>query len=435
MAIVLENALLADYDPVRIEPGELRIEGDLIVERGPLVARELNDEIVDCRGGLVLPGLVNGHTHLYSALAVGMPPTPKTPTNFVEKLEYVWWRLDRAHNSESIEMSARVGALEALRRGTTMLFDHHASPNSIEGSLDLIEKGVGDVGLRAVLCYETTDRHGRDGRLAGLEENRRYLEKRLQHANGQFAGMAGAHASFTLEDDTLEQLAGLATDFDTGVHMHVAEDACDEDDCQEKFQSFLIDRLSGIKLLKPQSVFAHCTHFDPEAIARLREARVTIAHCPRSNMNNGVGTAPMAAYNAPVMLGTDGHSSDMFLEARIAWLAARQDGVNLPPEAVLARIAQAARRASAALHVTLGKLEADAAADIVITDYAPNTALDSQNFAGHFLFALGAEHVRDVFVSGAPKLRDRVFVEHDAANVRRASAEVAGRLWKRMANL
>jgi len=230
MAIVLENALLVDFDPIRVGPGCLRIENNLITERGNTVSRETTDEVIDCGGAAVLPGLVNGHTHLYSALAVGMPPPEKPPQNFLENLESVWWRLDRAHDAESIEMSARIGALDALRCGTTTLFDHHASPHCIEGSLDLIEKGIADVGLRGILCYETTDRHGLDGRAAGLEENRRYLEKRVQTYSPQFAGMVGAHASFTLEDQTLEELARLAADFDTGVHMHVAEDQCDEED-------------------------------------------------------------------------------------------------------------------------------------------------------------------------------------------------------------
>ncbi len=433
MAIVLENALLADFDPIHVELGGLRIENNLITERGNSVSRETTDEVVDCGGAIVLPGLVNGHTHLYSALAVGMPPPEKPPQNFVENLEFVWWRLDRAHDAESIETSARVGALDALRCGTTTLFDHHASPSCIEGSLDLIEQGIADVGLRGILCYETTDRHGPDGRARGLEENRRYLEKRVQTYSPHFAGMVGAHASFTLEDQTLEELARLAADFDTGVHMHVAEDACDEEDCQEKYQTFLMDRLVGAKLLRRQSVLVHGTHFDPEAIRRVREAGATIVHCPRSNMNNGVGTAPMAAYNCPIMLGTDGHSSDMFLEAKVAWLAARQDRALIPPSAVVVRLAQAARRASEALEIMIGRLEPDAVADVVITDYRPTTPLADGNLAAHFLGALGAQHVRDVIANGQWVLRDRVVESCDAARVRSSAAEVAAKLWSRMA--
>ena len=435
MPIVIENALLADIDPLRVEAGELRIVGDTIVERGKSVSRETTDEVINADGAVVLPGLVNGHTHLYSALAVGMPGPPKSPQNFAEILESIWWRLDRALDAESIEMSARIGALDALRCGTTTLIDHHASPNHIAGSLDLVEKGVTDAGLRAILCYETTDRHGPDGRVAGLEENRRYLEMRGQQYSPRFAGMVGAHASFTLEDETLQHLAWLADDFDTGVHIHVAEDAHDEENCQERFQTFLLERLGGFKLLRPLSIFAHGTHLAPDAIARIKELGVTIAHCPRSNMNNAVGTAPMAAYKCPVMIGTDGHSPDMFLESRIAWLAARQDNVPLPPAAVVARLAHAARRASDALHVTLGKLEREAAADVVITDYRPSTPLTGENLAAHLLFALNSSHVRSVVTSGVVAMRDRDITCRDELADRAQARETAQALWERMAAL
>src|SRR5438128_2467170 len=133
MTIVLQNALLCDLAPL-VEAGDLRIEGERIVKRGK-VSSQLGDEVIDCGGAVVLPGMVNGHTHLYSALAVGMPAPPRTPCNFLEILQLVWWRLDRALDAESIEISAKIGALDALRCGTTTLIDHHASPNRIESSL------------------------------------------------------------------------------------------------------------------------------------------------------------------------------------------------------------------------------------------------------------------------------------------------------------
>jgi len=435
MGIVLDNAILADIDPPRVELGSLWIDGGRIVERGKSASRETGDEVVDCGGAVVLPGLVNGHTHLYSALAVGMPPPPRPPENFQEILQLIWWRLDQALDGESIEMSARIGALDALRCGTTTLIDHHASPNCIEGSLDLIEEALAEVGLRGVLCYETTDRHGPAGRASGLEENRRYLEKHYGRPGNQFAGLVGAHASFTLDDETLGQLVGLAADFGTGVHIHVAEDPCDEEDCQERHQQFLIDRLANARLLMAESVFAHCTHLDPEAIARVSQAGLTVAHNPRSNMNNAVGYAPLASFRCPIMLGTDGIGSDMFTEAKCAWFKSRDERAGLTPNHVLAMLANSARRASAALDITLGKLEPAAAADIVITDYRPSTPLTSTNLAGHFLSAMGPQHVRSVVAGGKWALHERVVETCDETNTRSAAHDVAPRLWERMAAL
>jgi putative selenium metabolism protein SsnA len=435
MAIVLENALLTDLDPLRVEAGSLRLDGGRIVARGATVPHAAGDEVVDCGGAVVLPGLVNGHAHLYSALACGMPQPPQTPHNFPEILQYVWWRLDRALDAESNELSAQIGALDAIHCGTTTLIDHHASPDCIPHSLDHIEQGLARVGLRGVLCYETTDRNGIPGRAAGLAENRRYLEKCAARPEGRYAGLVGAHALFTLEDYTLTQLAILAAEWGSGVHIHVAEDPSDEAACEAKHHSLLIDRLANYGLIQPESVFAHGTHIDAEAAARIGAAGVTIAHCPRSNMNNGVGYTPVAAYRGPVMLGTDGIGGDMFAEARAAWWIACHQHAGLSPQNVLQMLANSARRASMALGVTLGKLAPEAVADVVLTDYRPATPLTSDNLAGHFLFGLAARHVASVLVDGRWVLRSGTVQTCDEASVRRTATKVAGRMWERMAKI
>ncbi len=432
MPIVIRDAILVDIDPIAVSRGELRIKDGLIAERAETVKPEVGDDVVDCHSCVVMPGLVNGHTHLYSALAVGMPPPPQAPQNFLEILKFVWWRLDQALDAESIEMSARIGALDALRSGTTTLIDHHASPNLIDGSLDLIEKGIAELGLRAVLCYETTDRHGPIGREAGLDENRRYLEKYRYSRSNQFAGLVGAHAAFTLEDETLDQLARLADQFSTGVHIHVAEDLCDEEICNEQHQVSLIDRLIGRGLVKPRSVFAHGTHLDPVAIARAGNAGLTLAHNPRSNMNNAVGYAPIGQFRCPVMLGTDGIGQDMFTEAQQAWFIARDAHAGITPEGVVDMLAAAARRASEALDITLGRLEAAAAADIIITDYRPSTPLSSENLASHFIFAMSSRHVKDVILQGKWAMRDRSIVAGDEPRWRYEATTIAEKLWRRM---
>jgi putative selenium metabolism protein SsnA len=435
MAIVLNNAMLVDLDPIRVERGSLRIDGQRIVERAAQVTTRAGDEVVDCDGAVVMPGLVNGHAHLYSALATGMPTPSAAPSNFREILEYVWWRLDRALDAESIEVSGRIGALDALHSGTTTLIDHHASPSCIEGSLDRIEKGVADVGLRVVVCYETTDRNGRAGREAGVEENRRYLAKHRSQPSEQFAGLVGGHAAFTLEDETLDELAGLAETFATGIHIHVAEDPCDDETCRREHGASLIDRLADHGILRPASILAHGTHLSREAIARVSDASVTLAHNPRSNMNNAVGYTAVAAFRCPVILGTDGIGSDMFTEAKHAWFKSRDGHAGISPNDVVGMLAASARRASESLGVTLGRLEVNAAADVVITDYRPATPLTAENVAGHLLFGMGPQYVKDVIINGVWALRDRAVVACDEPAVRRGAVAVASTLWAKMASL
>lgn len=252
------------------------------------------------------PGLVCGHHHLYSALARGMPAPPRVATNFSEILELVWWRLDCALDLEMIRWSAMLGALEALERGTTAIVDHHSSPNAIEGSLDVIAEACAEVGVRSLCCYEVTDRNGAEGMQRGLEENERFLR-----SGGR--GFVGAHACFTLSAGTLERVAGLAADLGKGVHIHVCEDRVDVE--------------AGARLEHVATddwLLAHCVHLD-------RPLRGTVAHNPRSNMNNAVGYARPARWNNTVVLGTDGIGGDMLEEFRVAYARHREDDVTATP--------------------------------------------------------------------------------------------------------
>jgi putative selenium metabolism protein SsnA len=435
MSILLSNALLVELDPAKVESGAIRIDGGLITERGPSLAARPGDVTVDCGGCIVMPGLVNGHTHLYSALAAGVPMPKEPMRNFHEILKFLWWRLDRALDAESIHLSALIGSLDAARCGTTTLIDHHASPSLIEGSLDLMERGLRDVGLRGVFCYETTDRNGKQGRNEGLSENARYIAKCKAAAHGEFAALVGAHASFTCGNGTMEKLADLAKTTSTGVHIHVAEDPVDQVFCDKDHKTTLVDRLDKYGMLGPDAIFAHCTHLDERSFARLAEAGVNVGHNTRSNMNNSVGYTKVGLIKSPILLGTDGIGANMFSEAQTAWFKACDAKAGFAPSDVTRMLGNNARRASRALGVRLGELNPGAAADIIVTDYLPATPLSSANIAGHFIFAMGSQHVRHVMARGHWVLRDRVIQLVDEAKSRRAAVPAAKRLWEKMATL
>ncbi len=428
----LVNGLLIDLDPPRVRWGGVRVDGRRIVAAGAGVQPVPGDETHDCGGAAVLPGLVNGHTHLYSALACGMPPPAEAPQNFRQILERVWWKLDAALDRRGILASGLVGALEALHCGTTTVIDHHASPSCIPASLDLLEESLARLGLRGVLCYEVTDRHGRSDREAGLAENERYLDKCAQRDDGRFAALVGAHALFTLEDDSLDALAALVREFDAGLHIHLAEDPCDEEACGSEHQMFLLDRLRSHKLLTDRAVLAHGTHLSDDDVRGLAAVGCTVVHNPRSNMNNAVGYSRVARMcpSLPVALGTDGIGSNMLAEARAAHLKSRDEGPPLPPDRVLAMLAQSARRASESLGVPLGRLEPGYAADLAVTDYVPATPIHDSNVGGHLLFGLEARHVKDVMIDGKWRLRGRKVVGLDETAERRRAGEVAANLWK-----
>ena len=257
----------------------------------------------------VTPGMVCAHHHLYSALARGMPAPPRTPQNFPEILELIWWRLDTALDLDMIRWSAMLGALEALEQGTTAIVDHHESPNAIEGSLSVIAEACAEVGVRVVCAYGVTDRHGPDGSRRGLEENRRFLAE-----GGR--GLVGIHAAFTCTDSTLEAAAALADEFGVAVHVHVCEDVVD---------ATAPDRLRH--LARENWVIAHGVHLDDD-----HGLAGTIVHNPRSNLNNAVGYARPARFSNPVALGSDGIGAAMLDEFALAYVCHRADDVTATPE-------------------------------------------------------------------------------------------------------
>jgi len=343
------------------------------------------DAVID----MTTPGLVCAHTHLYSALARGMPAPPRTPRTFPEILELVWWRVDRALDLEMLHWGAMLGALEALEAGTTAIIDHHSSPGAPEGSLDVIAQACAEVGVRVLCCYEVTDRNGPDATKAGLAENERYLR-----AGGR--GLVGAHAAFTLSEATLDAVCGLATDLGVGVHVHVAED--------------LVDVPAGARLADRADdrwILAHAVHLD-------RTLPGTVVHNPRSNLNNAVGYGRPARFPR-VALGTDGIGADMLEEFRLAFALARADDVTASPELAWSWLAAGA------------DLVPDVADDRVTWTYSP---MDPW----HLAYTPGVRPTR-VEVGGETMFDGDGPTKVDASEIRARAAEQAVRLHKRLGEI
>ena len=408
---------------------DLRIDGDLITGRGRALQPEEGEEVVDVGGRFVIPGLVCAHTHLYSALSRGMPPPDRAPGDFREILRRVWWKLDRALDPDAIYYSALAGGLEALRCGTTTIIDHHASPNAIAGSLDLIRDALAEVGIRGVLCYEVTDRGGLKRRDAGLRENERFIESSAGTA--AFRGLVGAHASFTLSDASLERCAEIAREYRTGVHIHVAEDMADVRDARRRSRTGLMRRLEHFGISSRRSVFAHCVHLREEDYRALAASGTWVIHNPRSNMNNGIGHAPVHLFPRRSALGTDGFPADMFEEARTGYFRSAEDGKG--GRGRIAGLVAGGWRLAAELYgKPFGSLEPGSVADLVVLDYRPQTPLHASNAEGHFLFGLGSNSVESVMAGGTWVLWNRSVPGLDEETIARRASKAAARLWKKM---
>ncbi|MGH7596857.1 MAG: putative aminohydrolase SsnA [bacterium] len=426
---LLKNATAVHLFPPAIESIDLRIQAGHIIAVGRTLAAEPNEQIEDLHGCLVLPGLVNAHTHLYSALARGMPGPKEAPENFLQILQKVWWKLDCALDEEGVYYSALIGAIEAVKAGTTTLIDHHASPNCITGSLKIIRDALQQVGMRGVLCYEVTDRNGEPGRDAGLRENQNFLEN---HTSSHFRGLVGAHASFTLSDHSLRACAELAQHFKCGVHIHLAEDRCDAEISRQQYgHESIVNRLAGQGILSERAILAHGIYLSESDLAIIKQQRCWLMHNSRSNMNNSVGYAPVQHFGDRTALGTDGFPADMFEEARLAFFKGRDAKNGLGPADYLKFLSAAQQLCSELFDEPFEKIAAGAVADLIFLDYPSPTPLTGQNLAGHLLFGMKSDHVTDVMVAGNFVVRHKKLLHVDVASIYQKSREVAARLWKR----
>jgi putative selenium metabolism protein SsnA len=424
--MLLRNGTAIALVPPSVRRMDIRIEGGLISACGGKLRARPGESAVDLNGAVVTPGMVCAHTHLYSSLSRGMAAPRRSPRNFTQILEYVWWKLDRALDEEMIYASALAGAVEAAQCGTTTLVDHHASPNAISGSLDLIRAALEDVGLRGVLCYETTDRGGIRRRNDGIRENERFALRHLDHPTVR--GMIGAHASFTLSDETMGALAELQAALGCGLHIHVAEDMSDV----RRTPGGIVQRLQEFGLLTPRSILAHGVHLSGAECAEIRRSGSWLIHNPRSNMNNAVGYAPVHRFGPRTALGTDGFPADMFEESKIAYVRNRETRRALPFDRVPGMLAAGQSLAGEIFDLPFGSIAPGAPADLAVLAYHPPTPMTSANLLGHLLFGMHARMVTDVMVNGAWIMRGRRMATIDEERLARTTRRAAKRLWKAM---
>ncbi len=417
------------------------ISGDRIRDIGPSAKLEVlypKTKKLDARGQFVMPGSICAHTHFYGAFSRGMSIPGASPSDFPEILEKLWWPLDKSLLEEDIRYSALMCLVDAIKHGTTTLIDHHASPNSIDGSLDILADAVDKSGLRGVLCYEITDRDGLDKADAGIKENLRFTKRLNSDPHPRLAGMFGLHASLTLSGATLQACSAAIPD-GIGFHIHVAEHEADEYDSLAKSNMRVVDRLKNHGVLGPRTIAAHCVHVDAQEIDLLRESGTWVTHQPRSNMNNAVGAAPvesMLRTGIKVCLGNDGFSNAMWEEWKAAYFlhkATSRDPRRMQGFAVR----QMAIENNAALaHVffpnaPIGQIAPDAFADLIFVDYQSPTPVSAENLPWHVIFGFEPGMVTTTIVAGKVLMKDRELTMLDEAEVAGRARERAKKVWKR----
>lgn len=444
--LITNGTVLTLGDNPRVIPGgAVYFEEDTIIEVGSsaeLTAKHRHEETLDARGKIVMPGLTCGHTHFYGAFARGMAIPGKPAENFVQILEKLWWKVDRALTLEDCRYSALVALVDAVRHGTTTLIDHHASPNAIEGSLDAIAQAVKQAGVRASLCYEVTDRNSDDGAKAGIAENVRFMRELQAHPDPQLAASFGLHASLTVSDATLNHCLQEAQGLDVGFHLHVAEDKADQADSLKKYGVRVLERLEKRGVLGPKTIAVHCVRIDAYEMDTLRTTGTHVTHQPRSNMNNAVGVADVAGMlrrGINVALGNDGFSNNMFTEMHVAYLLHKintGDPRAMPGDTV-AQIAfdNNTKLAGVFWSQPVGVLEPGAFADIILLDYYPYTPITDGNYPWHIIFGIDGTQVTHTIASGKLLMKDRELLTLDEKAIAAKATELAKGVWRRVSEM
>lgn len=421
----LENGCVYAEDGVIREVGETQA----------MRAKYADAEWVDAKGGVIMPGLINAHNHIYSAMARGLSIKGHSPKNFMEILDGMWWRIDRLLTMEQTKYSALATYIDCVKTGATTVFDHHASYGAIEGSLFTIADAARQLGVRTCLCYEVSDRDGEDKMKAGVRENEDFINAAAKDETDMQKGMMGLHAPFTVSDKTLEYVAAHKP-AGVGYHVHVSEGLDDVLDSLKKYGKRPVERLLDAGVLGKQTLAAHCIHINNAEMDILKATDTMVVHNPESNMGNAVGCGPVIqlfAKGVLLGLGTDGYTNDMFESYKVGNIIHKHNlcdpGVAWVeiPQMLFGGNAQIAGRY---YEKPLGVLKEGAYADIIVTDYDPLTPMDGNNCNSHILFGMNGRSVTTTVVAGNVLMKDRVLTGVDEAEVMAKSREQAAALWK-----
>lgn len=425
------------------ERGWVHAVGDRIASLGsmsdPRSPRRAS-RVVDAGGRFLLPGFINPHTHLYGRMAQGMPVGRMKTLGSV--LQGLWWKLDRALTRDDVYISAMIGGIEAIRAGVTTICDHHASYGAISGSLRAVSKALSELGLRASLCFEISDRDGKRARDEALAESGHFLDEargRASKGNGFLQrAMVGLHASMTLSDGTLDAARELMDIYGVGAHVHVAEGI--EDVLVTKRMNGMTPaaRLRKFGILRPGTLAAHCVHVSDADIKLIKRSGAAVVHNPLSNFNNAVGVAPvpnLVRARVPVAVGTDGMSSGVANDIRVASVMHKcgEGDAQAGGDSFSRFVWETAPDiASSQFGFEVGRLSIGSAADLVISEAMPATAVTEENAWWHLLFGVLTAPVRTTVVAGRIRMLDFRLQGIDEAAAYAEARELSLALWKRM---
>lgn len=438
--LVVGNGKVITRDNRRpfVEHGAVAIEGTRIAEVGTeqeLKAKYPEAEYIDAKGGVIMPAFINTHEHIYSAMARGLSIRGYNPKGFLDILDGQWWTIDRNLTMEQIRYSAMDTMIAGIRNGVTTIFDHHASFGQISGSLFTIAEAAKELGMRACLCYEVSDREGKEKARESVMENAEFIRYALKDDSDMIAGMMGMHAQFTISDETME-LAAANKPEEAGYHIHVAEGIEDLHDCLKRYGKRIVDRLMDWGILGEQTLLGHCIYINSHEMDLIKDTDTMVVHNPESNMGNACGCPPaMELVKRGIItgLGTDGYTHDMTESFKVANVLHKHhlcDANAAWSEVPKMLFEHNAAIAGRYFKAPLGVLRPGAAADVIVVDYDPPTRLDETNCNGHILFGMTGRDVVTTIGNGKVLMKDREVKVADTKEVMAKCRESSSKLWK-----
>jgi len=435
--LIIYNGPMFDGKGNVYQDGAVYVENGKIIEVGneeevfEKIPKRIDMDYYDARGRVIFPGLTNLHHHFYYILSRGLMQGMKYG-DLKYNLESFWWKFDSSLTPEIVQISVLLNLLDSIRHGVITIFDHHSSPGNIENILEVIASVAKRAGVDVALCYEISDRHGKDNLYKALDENINFYEKYKYSKN--IKGMIGLHANFTLSDESLYEISENISVDDVGIHIHIGEDQIDLDYCQQIGYKGPVDRLNKFNLISDKAILAHGLFLSDEDYKILKQSGAVTVCNSESNMRNSYGVFNIKKYkDIPFGLGTDGITSSMLHTLRATYLSQRQSGT--VSEKIIKVLSNSLFRtnsefASKIFKRKKGVLEKGAPADIVIFDYVPLTEFNSETLFSHAAFGMYDSQAMVVFKEGKIIYEKGTFYTIDEELVLEESKKLSKILWE-----
>jgi 5-methylthioadenosine/S-adenosylhomocysteine deaminase len=432
--LLLTNAVVLTMDQqFTVHPrGGVAITGDSLVSVGAAALACQASETIDCGGRVVMPGLINAHTHVPMTLLRGLADDLRLDVWLMGYMMPV----ERAFvNPDFVRLGTRLGCAEMIRSGVTCFADMYYFE-------DAIAEATAAAGMRA-LCAQTVLRFPTPD-ASSYEESLARASEFIQRWRGHplIVPAPAPHAPYTCTPEILRACAELAVEFDVPLHIHLAETTQEVDDSRRLNGMPVVPWVKKHGLFDAKVLAAHCVHVDDGEIRALKNFNAGVAHNPSSNLKLGAGVAPaarMLELGVNVGIGTDGAASnndlDMFEETRLAALLAK--GTSGDPTAIPARtaLAMATRLGACAMHMDhlTGSLEAGKRADLIVLDLdrlhtVPAFGHDAGGIYSRIVYASKSTDVVDVMCNGRWLMRNRQLLTLDEGELREAAAGEASRV-------